>query len=349
MEANITSDLDFYINTHQVEFIKELSDEHVAQIGKLQKWKVVGVPESLPNTSLSNSNLCLHTSTTEGAADSGIVSMLSSQQEVRQDFSSRGFSVSDFDYVHIPLKKSDSRPEETEAAVKKAFVSFDLLLTAGRISLHAYTISKCDNDTPYEEPSLAKLPTKKGELERKHSNDNLLFHTPEKLPIMLSADSVLTGGARFRQEDASTKPRSISTASLIGEDVFEHASALVSHLHEDVHHLASSSTTVNTVEPAFIAVEDEEEEERDETDEDTSSFHSPAKSVETESTASSRLAAEKEQLLPFLYILFSQPHTYILCKPSRQKIEASCYDVVVRGGKGRIELSGNKYLCILTY
>ena len=46
------------------------------------------------------------------------------------------------------------------------------------------------------------------------------------------------------------------------------------------------------------------------------------------------------QILPYLHIYFSQPHTVLSCQREGQKFEMSCYDVLVKGaGKGSTTIS----------
>ena len=56
-------------------------------------------------------------------------------------------------------------------------------------------------------------------------------------------------------------------------------------------------------------------------------------------------------VVPFLYATFAQPHTMVMMQGSSQKVELSCYDVVLKGAKegysftGRTSTSGSLYAC----
>ena len=43
------------------------------------------------------------------------------------------------------------------------------------------------------------------------------------------------------------------------------------------------------------------------------------------------LTEESRVLVPFVFATFSQPHSLLSCHPHTQKLELSCYDIVLKG------------------
>ena len=47
-----------------------------------------------------------------------------------------------------------------------------------------------------------------------------------------------------------------------------------------------------------------------------------------------------DEMVPFLYAYFSQPHSLLACELRSQKIELSCYDIVLKGAKNGYSVRG---------
>ncbi|XP_054721396.1 LOW QUALITY PROTEIN: intermembrane lipid transfer protein VPS13B-like [Uloborus diversus] len=59
--------------------------------------------------------------------------------------------------------------------------------------------------------------------------------------------------------------------------------------------------------------------------------HCDSKHEDISSSSKTENVSQKSRLHPYLYISVTQPHSYILCYPDRQKFESSCFDLLVNG------------------
>ncbi|XP_014673464.1 PREDICTED: vacuolar protein sorting-associated protein 13B-like [Priapulus caudatus] len=327
VEVNITSDLDFYINSHQVEFVHGFVTENLEEVARLCKQSFSGLAE--PNTAPSGAGV-------DGRAfanvnDSGVESLVSSRQDSGRETLSHEPLLSDRESVRtLPETMAE---EEAPPTGSEAFVSFDLLLTAGRISVAAYSVAESE---PERQAGSVEEHARGTATERRRRPTGTTDPVRVDLPILIAAEApgsvAVPAGGWTQSAPAGTYAHgSISTASLIGEDLFEHASELVAE------GLPLATGVVTTDAPSADVDDVMWEECRSAAQQQPhgSLLHSSSDEME-EASRCGRAPACKVH--PFLYVLFSQPHTYVLCKPNKQKIEASCYNVVVRGGQSPVDI-----------
>ena len=66
----------------------------------------------------------------------------------------------------------------------------------------------------------------------------------------------------------------------------------------------------------------------------------------------SQIQEESRVLTPFLYATFSQPHSLLSCHTHTQKLELSCYDIVLKGAHVNHRITGKtggdiNHICLL--